>query len=332
MTFLEPARLILLALPALAAVAYLVSLRRREQYALRFTNLELLDKVAPERPGWRRHAPAVVLLAGLVVLVLAVARPATAVQVPREQATVTLAIDVSLSMEADDVAPSRIDAAQEAARNFIELAPEELEIGVVAFSGVAVPVLAPTVDRDAALRAIDRLELGEGTAIGEGIFTSVQLLETRLEQLAEEEGGANDTDDSDESDEDDTPASAIVVLSDGETTMGRPDLEAADAAAEAGIPVSTISFGTAAGEVVIEGDIIPVPVNEGALREVASNTGGEFFEAATADELQVILDDLGSRVALEEETREITDWFTGAGLVLTLLAAAGSLLWFSRMP
>ncbi len=328
MTFLEPARLALLLLPALAAIAYLVSLRRREQYAVRFTNLELLDKVAPERPGWRRHVPAVVLLTGLVVLVLAVAKPATAVQVPREQATVALAIDVSLSMEADDVSPSRIAAAQEAARNFIELAPEELEIGVVAFSGVAIPVLAPTVDRQVALRAIDQLELGEGTAIGEGIFTSVQLLETRLGEIQEDQG----EDAAPESDEDTVPATAIVVLSDGETTMGRADLEAADAASEAGIPVSTISFGTARGEVVIEGDVIPVPVNEGALREVASTTGGEFFEAATADELQAILDDLGSRVALEEETREITDWFTGAGLVLTLLASAASLLWFSRMP
>ncbi|HSF85008.1 MAG TPA: VWA domain-containing protein [Acidimicrobiia bacterium] len=325
MTFLEPARLALLVLPLLAGVAYLISMRRREQYAVRFTNLELLDKVAPERPGWRRHVPAAVLLAGLVVLVLAVAKPATAVQVPRERATVALAVDVSLSMEADDVDPSRIAAAQAAARNFVELAPEELEIGIVAFSGVAVPVLPPTVDRNSALAAIDRLELGEGTAIGEGIFTSVRLLETRLDELEQEEPEASDEDES-------APATAIVVLSDGETTMGRPDLDAAQDAADAGIPVWTVSFGTARGEVVIEGDIIPVPVNEGALREVASLTEGEFFQAATADELQVILDDLGSRVALEEETREITDWFTGAGLVLTLLAAAGSLLWFSRMP
>lgn len=325
MTFLEPARLLLLVLPAAAAVAYLVSLRRREQYAVRFTNLELLDKVAPERPGWRRHVPAAALLAGLVVLVLAVARPATAVTVPREQATVTIAVDVSLSMEADDVDPTRIAAAQEAARSFVELAPEDLEIGIVAFAGTAVPVLSPTTDRVLALRAIERLELGEGTAIGEGIATSVALLVNRLDVRQSEDESSGD-----ETDED--PATAIVVLSDGETTMGRPDLEAAEDAVDAGIPVSTISFGTARGEVIIEGEAIPVPVNEGALREVADVTGGEFFQVATADELGVILDDLGSRVALEEETREVTDWFAGAGLVLTLLAAAGSLLWFSRMP
>ncbi len=325
MTFLEPSRLLLLVLPALAAIVYLASLRRREQYAVRFTNLALLDKVAPDRPGWRRHLPAVALLAGLVVLVLAVARPATAVTVPREQATVTVAVDVSLSMEADDVDPTRIVAAQEAARSFVELAPEDLEIGIVAFAGTAIPVLSPTTDRASALRAIERLELGEGTAIGEGIATSVALLVNRLDQRQAEDESTGD-----ESSED--PATAIVVLSDGETTMGRPDLEAAQEAADAGIPVSTVSFGTPRGEVTIEGEVIPVPVNEGALREVAEVTGGEFFEAATADELGAILDDLGSRVALEEETREITDWFAGAGLVLTLLAAAGSLLWFSRMP
>ncbi len=323
MTLIEPGRLVVLLLPAALAIVYIVLLRRRERFAVRFTNLELLDKVAPERPGWRRHAPAVALLAGLVVLAFAVARPARVVQVPREQATVTLSIDVSLSMEAEDVAPNRLTAAQEAASRFLELAPEELEIGVVAFSGVAVPILSPTTDRGLAQLAIDRLELGEGTAIGEGIFAAVQLMENRLDRPppdAEDQGGG------------DEPAQAIVVLSDGETTMGRPDLEAAAAAEEAGIPVFTISFGTPRGEVVIAGDTIPVPVNEGALREVAATTGGEFFEAATADEVRQILDDLGSRVGFEEESREVTDWFAGAGMVLALLAAAGSLLWFSRFP
>ncbi len=325
MTFLEPGRLALLVLPLLALVGYLVSLQRREQYAVRFTNLDLLDKVAPETPGWRRHAPALALFLGLIAMVLAVAKPATAVQVARQEATVILTIDVSLSMEAADVDPTRIEAARQAARNFVELAPEELRIGIVAFSGQAVPVLSPTTDRQVALLAIDRLELGEGTAIGEGIFAAVSLARSTIDadrRLQDDEG---------EEAEDD-PAFAIVVLSDGETTVGRPDLEAADAAAAEGIPVSTISFGTASGEVFIQGETIPVPVNEGALGDVAAATGGEFFEAATSDELQSILDTLGTQVALEEEQREITDWFVGGGLLLTLLAAAGSLLWFSRMP
>ena len=235
----------------------------------------------------------------------------------------TIAVDVSLSMEATDVDPTRIAAAQEAALAFLDLAPEELRVGIVAFAGTAAPVLTPTTDRDLARLAIDQLTLGEGTAIGEGIFAAVQLM--TLQPAAGGEPAAP-------ADENGVPAEAIVVLSDGETTMGRPDLDAAEAAVDAGIPVWTISFGTSAGEVVIQGDRIPVPVNEGALAEVATATGGEFFQAATADELQSILDEIGFRVGVEEEDREITDWFTGAGLILALLAAAGSLVWFSRLP
>jgi len=324
--FLEPGRLLLLIAPALVAAAYVIAQHRRQRYAVRFTNLELLDKVAPERPGWRRHVPAVALLAGLVMLALAVARPATAVQVPRQEATVTLAIDVSLSMEASDVAPTRIAAAREAANAFLDLAPEELRIGIVAFAGTATPVLTPTIDRELARLAIDRLTLGEGTAIGEGIYAAVSLM--TLEAGGDGEQPATGSDEG----SNDMPAQAIVVLSDGESTMGRPDLEAAQAAADEGIPVWAISFGTGSGEVAIQGEQIPVPVNEGALREVASATGGEFFQAASASELQSILDEVGFRIGVEVEDREITDWFAGAGLVLALLAAAGSLLWFSRLP
>lgn len=330
MTFLEPARLALLVLPVAGLLFYLASLQRREQYAVRFTNLDLLDKVAPEKPGWRRHLPAAVLLLGVLALVLAVAKPAVAVEVPRDQATVILAIDVSLSMEADDVSPTRIEAAQEAARNFLELAPEELEVGVVAFAGSAAAILPPTVDRDAAERAIDRLSLGEGTAIGEGIYASVEMALSHRAALDDDPAG--DDDEAPPDGEDEAPAEAIVVLSDGETTMGRPDAEAAEAAADAGIPVSTISFGTPDGVVFVQGQEIPVPPNEAALEEIAATTDGTAFTAATADELQSILDDVGSQVAVREEQREVTDWFAGAGLALVLLAAAGSLLWFSRMP
>ncbi len=338
MSFLEPARLVLLLAPVALAIAYLVMMRRREIYAVRFTNLELLDQVAPDRPGWRRHAPAVVLLTAMVVLALAVARPATTVQVPRDEATVVLAIDVSLSMDATDVDPNRIDAAKEAARSFLDLAPEDLKVGIVSFSGTALPILAPTTDRAAALRAIDSLRLGEGTAIGEGIYTSVRLIESTVvpdNGAGTDNGGIPDlppTDTQDGEGEEEPPAAAVVVLSDGETTMGRLDLEAAQVAADGGIPVSTISFGTDAGVVTIQGEVIPVPANDGALREVADLTGGEFFEAASASELEQILDNVGSQVGLEDEEREITDWFAAAGLILVLLAAAGSLAWFSRIP
>ncbi len=313
MTFLEPIRLWLLAVPALLAAAYVALQFRRPKYAVRFTNVELLDKVAPDRPGWRRHVPALVLLAALAALVLSVARPARAVEVPREEATVVLALDVSLSMGADDVAPTRIEAAQQAARNFVTMVPDELRLGLIVFSGNAASLVAPTTDRAPLLAAIDNLQLGEGTAIGEAIFTALDALV--LDRPDAEELGA-----------------AIVLLSDGETTVGRPDAAAAEAAVARGVPVSTVAFGTDGGFVVVQGETIPVPINEAALEAVADATGGQAFTADTAGELTTILEGVGAEVGFETEQREIGDWFAGLGLLLGAAAAAGSLVWFSRLP
>ncbi len=312
MTFLAPARLWLLAVPALLAAAYVAFQFRRPKYAVRFTNVELLDKVAPDRPGWRRHVPALVLLAALGALVLSIARPARAVEVPREEATVILALDVSLSMGADDVEPSRIEAAQAAARDFVAMVPDELRLGLVAFSGNAASLVAPTTERAPLLAAVDNLQLGEGTAIGEAIFTALDALV--LDRPDVEELGA-----------------AIVLLSDGETTVGRPDAAAAEAAVARGVPVSTVAFGTDAGFVVVQGETIPVPINEEALADVAEATGGQAFAADTAGELTSILEGVGAAVGFETEQREIGDWFAGLGLLLAA-AAAGSLVWFSRLP
>lgn len=313
MSFLAPDRLWLLLIPAAAIVAYLVMLRRKQKYALRYSDVELIDKVAPDRPGWRRHLPVFGFLLAIVVLVLSLARPVTAVQVPQEQAMVVVAIDVSLSMEADDVVPSRIEAAQEAALSFVELAPEELRIGIVGFAGVALPAVAPTTDRDSVRTAIERLTLAEGTAVGEAIAASVDLIER-------------------EAVEDEEIPAAVVLLSDGTTTMGRSPEEAALAAADAEVPVSTISFGTEDGTIVFEGEVVPVPPDEPALRDVADTTGGRFFTAASSQELQQILDDVGSEVGFTTEDRELWEWFLLAGVVILALAGAASLIWFSRLP
>lgn len=314
MSFLAPDRLWLLLIPALGLIGYLVALRRKPKYALRFSDVELLDRVAPDRPGWRRHFAAVAVIVATSLLLFAFARPVMAVQVPRDQASVVLAVDVSLSMDADDVDPVRIDAAKTAALNFVELAPEDLRIGLVAFAGVAIPAVAPTTDRDVLSSAIARLSLAEGTAIGEAIYTSIDLVD--VERGAEGE---------------DVPV-AIVVLSDGETTVGRSELEAATAAAEADLPVSTIAFGTPEGSIVYDGEVVPVPANEGALREVAETTGGRFFEAASVGELQQILDDVGSEIGLETEEQELWEGFLFGGIAVLVVAAGASLLWFSRMP
>jgi Ca-activated chloride channel family protein len=314
MSFLSPDRLWLLLIPLLGLVAYLVAVRRKPKYALRFSDVELLEKVAPDRPGWRRHVPAVAVILATSLLLVAFARPVMAVPVPVDQATVVLAVDVSLSMDADDVDPVRIDAAKAAARNFVDLAPEDLQIGLVAFAGVALPAVAPTTDREALTSAIDRLTLAEGTAIGEAIYTAIDLVDV------ERDG------------EDGEVPAAIVVLSDGETTVGRSEVDAAAEASAASLPVSTIAFGTREGSIVYEGEVVPVPANEGALREVAETTGGQFFAVASAEELQQILDDVGSEVGIETEEREVWEWFLFGGVAVLVVAAGASLVWFSRIP
>ncbi|MEL7207563.1 MAG: VWA domain-containing protein, partial [Actinomycetota bacterium] len=283
-------------------------------------HLELLDSVAPKRPGWRRHLTAVVFVLAAGSLIVALARPTRAEQVPVERATVVVAIDTSLSMEATDVSPTRLEAAQEAANALIDSIPDQINLGLVSFNGVAQITVPPTQDRDAVRQAIDNLELGEATAIGEAIFTSLDAID-----LAP----------GDEDGDDDEPVPAtIVVMSDGETTVGRPDIAATDAANEVGVPVSTIAFGTPDGTIMIEGEPTPIPVqvDEPSLEAIADNTGGAFFTAETLAELSDAFADIGSRVGTETEQREITTWFLGAGVALLLITAVLSLLWFARLP
>ena len=315
MTFLAPTRLWLLLAVGVLAAAYLLVQRRRTAYAVRFTNLALLDQVAPRRPGWRRHVPAAAFLGMLLLLVIGFARPTAEVEVPRERATVVVVVDTSTSMQATDVAPSRLAAAQEAAGRFADLLPDRFNVGLVAFSGSARQISAPTLDRASIQRGLDGLQLGPGTAIGEGVFAALDAVRSFDAQAAE-----------------DPPPARIVLLSDGENTTGRPPEQAAVAAAEAGVPVSTIAYGTPAGAIVVNGQRVPVPVDAPALQELAEATGGSFHAAATGEELQDVYADIGSSVGYESEPQEITGWFVGFGLLLAMLAAAGSLRWFARLP
>lgn len=315
--FLQPQRLWwLLALIALL-VAYVVLQFVRRGAAVRFTNVKLLDKIAPERPNWRRHLAALFLLLGMAGMVLAYAEPAAATEVPSERATIMLAIDTSLSMQAEDVAPTRIDGAKEAATTFLDEVPEEINIGLVSFNGIATVRVPPSTNRAAVRSAIQDLELGEATAIGEAIFASIDSLEAFITEF-----------------EGDAPPARIVLMSDGETTVGRPDAAAVERARLAGISVSTIAFGTDSGVIEIPEDPspIPVPVNEDALAEIAVGTGGEFFEAATTDELTAIYTDIGSAVATEEARVIVSSWFAGRAMILILIAAALSLFFSNRLP
>jgi Ca-activated chloride channel family protein len=257
--------------------------------------------------------PAALLLLSLAAMVVSLARPTRDERVPRERATVLLAIDVSISMDATDVAPSRLAAAQAAATTFARRLPERINLGLVSFAGSATVRVAPTTDREAVVAAIDRLELAEATAIGDAVLACLDAIESMPE------GGEP------------VPAS-VVLMSDGETTVGVPNSRAADAAAQAGVPITTIGFGTDEGTIRYEGRVLPVPVNEEDLAQLAETTGGRTFAAATGEELQSVYEDIGSSVGFETEAREVGRWFTGAALALATLAAVGSLVWFSRIP
>ncbi len=326
--FAAPERLVLLIVVAALVVAYVIVQRLGRRYAVRFTNLDLLDTVAPERPGWRRHVPALGFVLLCSLLVVAFAHPEREEQVPREEAIVVMAIDVSLSMEADDVDPTRIEAAQEAAQSFIDNLPDDIRLGLVSFSGTT-SLIPPTRDHGEIRDAIARLQLSEGTAIGEAVITGLDAIRSELDALADSSEDSSDQDDGG----DGPPPAVLVVMSDGETTVGRPVEEAATAAEEMGIPVSTIAFGTEDGviDVPLEG-IVEVPVREGDLRDLADETGGTFFSAESLDELESVYADIGSAFGVDTVTRDISAWFVGAALLLAFLTGALSLLWFSRLP
>jgi len=315
--FLQPGRLWWLLALAVLLIAYVVLQFVRRGAAVRFTNVSLLDKIAPQRPNWRRHIAAVFLLLGLAGMIVTYAEPAAATQVPSERATIMLAIDTSLSMQAEDVVPSRIDGAKEAATTFLDEVPEQINVGLVSFNGIANVRVPPTTNRAAVRSAIQGLDLGEATAIGEAIFASIESLESFIVEF-----------------EGDAPPARIVLMSDGETTVGRPDAAAIDRARLAGITVSTIAFGTDGGVIEIPEDPrpIPVPVNEDALAVIADGTGGEFYEAATTDELTAIYTDIGSAVATEEARVNVGAWFAGRAMILILIAAALSLFFSNRLP
>jgi Ca-activated chloride channel family protein len=318
LTFLAPERFALVVVPLLLAALYLLRQRRRHAYVVRFTDPELIDTVAPRRPGLRRHLVAAVYLGATALLVVAAARPALATEVANEP-TVVLAFDTSISMEATDVSPSRLVAAREAAHRFIEVVPAGVRVGLVAFDQTARVVIPPTTSKTVLDRAIDRLSLGQGTAIGEAIYTSLDVLASDVSAPGAP-GEAQDA------------AGSIVLMSDGDTTVGRSEEDAAREAGRQGVAVSTVAFGTDHGSVIVDLVPIPVPVDREALREIAETTGGTMFEADSAEEIVSVFEDLGEGVGTRTEPREITDGMALASLLTAVLAAIGSLVWFARIP
>jgi Ca-activated chloride channel family protein len=318
-TFLAPGWLWLLPVVAAFGLLYVLLQLRRRAYAARFANLELLGSIAPRRPGWRRHLAFALLLLALATLTTAMAKPTKNVRVPRDRATVMMAIDVSLSMQATDVEPTRIIAAQRAAKEFVDLLPPRINLGLVSFSGSATVAVAPTTDRGAVKRAIDALQLSERTAIGEAIFSCLDAIRTFQTQLAGQESGAE------------AAPARVVLMSDGSNTWGRTPDQAVLAAKRVSVPVSTIAFGTDEGFINLEGEKVAVPVNHEQLQGIADDTGGTYHSAASASEISDVYRDLGSQIGYTTERREITTTLVGAGLLLAFSAAGLSLLWTNRL-
>lgn len=320
MSFASPSFLWLLLLIPLAAALYVLAQRRRVRYAARFTNLDLLANVVDASPGRRRHLPAVFALAALAALLLALAQPQMTVAVARDEATVVLALDTSGSMTATDVTPSRLGAAQAAATKFLDGLPKRVRVGVVSFATGANVLVPPTDDRESVRSALDGLEAQGGTAIGEAIVRSTEL--------APEDGtrGA-----------DGEQVFSILLLSDGENSVGIDPMSATERAKEAGTPIYTVALGTDEGVVEVPDDAgflhrVEVPPDRETLERIADETGGEYFEALTDSDLADVYEEIGSQVAYDDRRREVTAAFAGVGAVLLTVGAALSLAWFGRIP
>jgi Ca-activated chloride channel homolog len=305
-----------LALAALAVLPVMVALyvdrdRRRVASQAEFGNPDLLPNVVDRSPGRLRYLPPLTLLVALVFMIVGVARPHATVSIPREEATIVLALDVSRSMKATDVEPTRLDAARVAAKTFLDEVPEKFRVGVVSFATRAAVGVAPTQDRALVTTSLDTLKPGEGTAIGDAVALSVRVGQPQAE-------GAQ------------APPRAIVLISDGAQDGGRIDpSEAAQQAKRLGIPVYTVLVGTPDG--VVEEEltggykrITRVPPNPETLEQVAKESGGEFFAAPDAEGLSRVYEELGSRLGTRKEDREITDVFAALAAGLLLIGATTS--------
>ncbi|HEX8858114.1 MAG TPA: VWA domain-containing protein [Actinomycetes bacterium] len=334
-----------LALIPAALLAYLFGQRRRTRYAVRFTNLDLLANVVSRSPGWRRHVPPALYLLALTGLLLSLARPQAVTLVPKEQATVMLVMDTSGSMNATDVAPSRLIAAEQAAALFVSELPAKFRVGVVAFSGTAQTLARPTTDRATVEDALASLHAEGPTAMGDAIERALEARQPTPPATAPTTtAGANGTatpapTPTTTPDLSKQPPTVILLLSDGSNTQGRTQpLDAARHARQLNVPVFTISLGTDTGMVDVPDEStgqlrrIPVPPDKFTLRRVAEATGGRFFTAPTGKDLKGIYHDLGSKIGFVREKQEVTVVFAAASLLFLVAGAGLALIWFSRFP
>ena len=334
MRLTQPLFLLALIPIALLAVGYLVMQRRRIRYALRFATAPMLERLVPHRPRWRRHLAAGLVVGALALLAVATTQPQVRAQVPYERATILVAIDTSASMSSEDMSPNRLEAAKAAAVSFVEQLPPRYNVGLVSFSSNARVVTSPTTDHALVVRSVESLGPPDGgTAIGEAVYSSINDLQQILEDAAaaeEPEGSAGPEESAGSEESEERSPAHLVLLSDGGNSAGRSPVAAAAAAREAGLPASTIAYGTEGSSATLPGGRA-VEVREDTLRELADTTGGQFYRASSADELREVYDDIGTLVGHHLEYREITVWVVLGAMVLAFAAAALSLRWFARL-
>lgn len=340
MSFIWPMMLLLWLLIPLGVVLYIRMQRRRQRLAADYASFGLGQPATGRRPGARRHIPIAVFLIGLAILIVALARPQMVVSLPRIEGTVILAFDVSGSMAADDMQPTRMEAAKAAARDFTEQQPPNVQIGVVSFSESGFSVQAPTDDPGPVLAAINRLTPQRGTSLAYGILTSLQAIQTA--ETGERPRFYSNLTPTPEGEPAPTPtpvppgthtSSVIVLLTDGENNTSPDPFEAARTAADRGVRIHTIGIGSSAGSLLhIEGLTIRSRLNEELLQQIAQITNGSYYQAATEQDLQAIYHNLDPQLVIKPEKTEVTSLFTGAGILVLLLGGILSLVWFSRLP
>lgn len=316
--FLEPQRLwLLLVVPVLVAV-YVGLQYRRSHYAVRFTNLALLDTVAPRRVKWRQHVAVLLALLTLTFALALFARPTDLVKVPRRSGvTVVLTMDVSLSMASADVPPDRITAAKETAKEFLTQLPPGFKVSVVSFAQYAEVIVPPTVERLVVTRAIDALQLAEYTATGEGIYSALDVVKQSLGTTEAPSGKL--------------PA-MIVLISDGARTVGRSQVSAAQAAKEQGVPIYTVALGTESGTISNRGETVAVPVEIDQLQQIADISDGMAYVAESPDDLLNAYRDVDGRLVYSYEDQDATSQYIGYLVVLSLLSTVTGLFVASRWP
>ncbi len=333
-SFLWPSMLYALALIPLLVALYLNLQDRRRRIIANYGKLGLVQGESGRALGARRHIPATLFLVSLTVMTLALARPQTVLSLPRVEGTVLLVFDVSGSMAAEDLKPTRLEAAKAAARDFVQRQPPGVQIGVIAFSEGGLPVLAPTDDREAILAAIDRLSPKRGTSLASGILMGLNTVAPKTVPVT---GSAapppTDVPSADTGTTPDLSSTVMVLLTDGENNMSPDPLQIAQTAADAGVKIYTIGIGSPAGiDLKVDNFTVHTQLDEATLQQISQITGGTYFNAQNEKDLQKIYENIKPHVVVKKEEMEITSLLAGIGILILLLGGAFSLLWFNRIP